>query len=63
MSPKMQNLILDIMPNVCQYPRMLSAMEVAMSNWPKPNLSIIAVIVPFVVLLLVLLAMQSQRAI
>jgi hypothetical protein len=34
-----------------------------MSNWPRPNLTIMAVIVPLVILLLALIAMAGRRAI
>lgn len=34
-----------------------------MSSWPRTNISIMAVIVPFVLLLLVLIAVESGRAI
>lgn len=34
-----------------------------MSNWPRPNLSIMAVMVPFVILLLALVVLETGRLI
>lgn len=33
-----------------------------MSRWPRPKLSIMAVLVPFVILYLVLIVMEAGRA-
>lgn len=34
-----------------------------MTRWPRPNLSIMAVVVPFVILLLALIASKAGRSI